>query len=177
MPGTSTRCVNVASGHGKGHQSKDGKIIAAGSYKSQFVYKDYYSEFRNNVFIHLWHLLNNLQDKTAQGEEASQTAASIHRDKVLSVFYQDVSNGTSILDEFDSHSVCLCCLFETPEHPLPCGHVLCTPCIRLYGHAHGPNEIEMYGCPLEPDIMRGFSSWTIRLKPKSAGVRILTLDG
>jgi patatin-like phospholipase/acyl hydrolase len=176
LPGTNTRCVNVFSGHGKDHQSKDGKIIAAGNFESSFEYARYLNEFRDSVYNHLWHLQEDLKAKLSyRKEDASQIAATIHRDKVVQVFYRRVSNGASVLDEFDSHTVCLCCLFEAPEHPLPCGHVLCTPCVKLYGFSHGPNEIEMYNCPLEGNTVR--HSWTIRLKPKSAGVRILTLDG
>ncbi|KAF2420198.1 hypothetical protein EJ08DRAFT_690440 [Tothia fuscella] len=129
------------------NQSKDGKIIAAGIFESSFKYARYLKEFRD----------------------------SIHRDKVVQRFYRHVSNGASVPDEFESHTLCLCCLFEAPEHPLPCGHVLSMPCVKLYGYSHGPNEIDMYNCHLEGNAVR--HTWTIRLKPKTAGVRILTLDG
>jgi hypothetical protein len=39
LPSNNTRCVNVFSGHGKDHQSKDGKIIAAGNFESSFRYE------------------------------------------------------------------------------------------------------------------------------------------
>ncbi len=37
-------------------------------------------------------------------------------------------------DHDHDHSACWCCLFEAPEHVLSCGHVLCTPCVKAYGH-------------------------------------------
>ncbi|KAF1991096.1 hypothetical protein K402DRAFT_436349 [Aulographum hederae CBS 113979] len=166
LPSTNTRCVNVLSGHGKDHQSKNGEIIAAGSFESSFRYARYLQEFRDSVYSRLWHLQEELQEKLLDGgRDASQIAATIHRDKVVQSFYRQVSNGASVPDEFDSHTVCLCCLFEAPEHPLPCGHVL----------SMEPTRSIWYNCPLEGNNVR--HTWTIRLKPKSAGVRILTLDG
>jgi len=170
------RCVNVRSGHGsKGHQLKDGRVFAVGGYLSDFSFKSYRKEFQNKVYFRLQDLLKLLADCTNKGEIRNIAAARIHRDDALSLFY---GNGTKEdARAFQSHSVCFCCLFETPEHALPCGHVLCTPCVKSYGRVKSNNLIEMHECPLEINTPGRCLSLTLCLKPEAAGVRILTLDG
>lgn len=80
-------------------------------------------------------------------------------------------------EEFISHSTCFSCLFEPPEYALPCGHILCTSCLRAYGHANGQTIIEIDGCPSEALIRPRCGLWRIFLKPAAVGIRILTLDG
>ena len=77
-----------------------------------------------------------------------------------------------------SNKACFACLQSVPDHALPCGHVFCEQCVRDFGR---PSEnqrdcIEMTQCVL------CLSEWLtspqrIRVKPKCAGVRVLTLDG
>jgi hypothetical protein len=73
-----------------------------------------------------------------------------------------------------------------PEHPLPCAHVLCTPCVVTYSELDGKGKgiqssdkhlIRMDRCPLHPPHIRWTEPWFIKFKPDSAGVRILSLDG
>ena len=66
-----------------------------------------------------------------------------------------------------SLTTCYCCLMEVPEHPLQCGHVLCTGCIKAYGYQHDSHSVVIEYCPLH----------SIHFKPDYAGVRILSLDG
>jgi len=65
------------------------------------------------------------------------------------------------------------------EHPLPCGHVLCTQCVKGYG-SPTPGMPTMYAissCPLH-DAHDAFpAQWGVYFKPELAGVRILSLDG
>jgi len=49
----------------------------------------------------------------------------------VNVFYQHLGGAK----KFISHSACFCCSRELADHPLPCGHVICTPCIKGYGKA------------------------------------------
>jgi hypothetical protein len=175
------RCVNVRVGHeSKGHQSKDGKVIAAGDYVSSFSFKNNSEEFRDMVYFCLVALLEELTSRIQKGEMEGQAAAAIHRDMVLTNFFLHTSAAAdqSKAEVFlHSHTACFCCLFEQAEHALPCGHILCTSCVTMYGQWKGPNEIELFECPIENTDNRRYTSWTIHLKPKSAGVRILTLDG
>jgi hypothetical protein len=170
------RCVNVRCGHGsKGHQLKDGRVFAVGSYVSDFSFESYYEEFRNRVYFRLEHLLKLLSDSIKKGEVASVATARIHRDDGLSLIYGERTKKEA--RAFQSHSVCFCCLFEPPEHALPCGHVLCTPCVRSYGRLKSKNLFEIHECPLEINTPGRCQPATLYLKPEAAGVRILTLDG
>lgn len=183
---TGSRCVNVKSGHGeKGHQNANGKIFADGPYTSRRVFNTLQKEFANNTYFRLHELLSILRDRRAVPlsrrtfwNDEIHVAADIHRDDVLTLFYRHVSDDGKV-ERYNSHSVCFCCLLRPPEHALPCGHVLCTQCISIYGR-HQPGsrtEISIDYCPLEKQSVRAFQDWKISLKPDSAGVRILTLDG
>ena len=77
-----------------------------------------------------------------------------------------------------SNKACFACLQSVPDHALPCGHVFCEQCIKDFGRSSEDQRscIEMTQCVL------CLSDWltgpqVVRLKPKCAGVRVLTLDG
>ena len=174
---TDLRCVNVKSGHGsKGHQTANGNIIAVGEYMSRWNYETLHEEFINNSYYRLEELLERLKRNKAPGDDEMQVAADIHRDDVMTWFYSHVA-GDGKSQGYVSHSVCFCCLSEPPEHSLPCGHVLCTPCVKTYGWHHSKTEVDMQKCPLDIRAARAYQPWRIHFKPESAGVRILTLDG
>lgn len=176
------RCVNVKSGHGaKGHQNASGKLSADGEYQAQYSFEMLREEFRCNSFFRLQELLERIEALRLQrGKQYDEVEAAteIHRDDVLPWFYRHVSSTDKAAD-FNSHSVCYCCLLRPPEHALPCGHVLCTQCITTYGHHRQGTrtEIEIESCPLEVRTVRTYQPWRIHIKPEAAGVRILTLDG
>jgi hypothetical protein len=189
--GMSGPCVNVRNGHGsKGHQLQNGTVFAAGDYESEISFTEYFDTFRNNVYQHLRHLLDRLHKKLeihtarkAAGDDdsclataADLEAASIHRDS-LHRFYTDIADKGNIFERFSSHTVCYSCLLEPPEHTLPCGHVLCTPCVKMFGGSQDPTEIEIRECPLEGKTRHGHWPWKLHTKPKTAGVRVLVLDG
>ncbi|KAH7122438.1 hypothetical protein B0J11DRAFT_437907 [Dendryphion nanum] len=175
--GSGARCVNVRSGHGKkGHQNASGKVIADGLYQSRWTFETLQNEFTCNSYFRLEELLELLQQKQRLGVLNKHIAAEIHRDDVMAYFYNHVS-GKGKLHEYNSHTVCFCCLSKPPEHALPCGHVLCTPCVETYGHKRSKTEVDMQGCPLENQAARSFQSWKIHFKPEFAGVRVLSLDG
>ncbi|CAI6249812.1 unnamed protein product [Periconia digitata] len=177
QPERNLRCVNVRSGHGsKGHQIKDGKVFAVGEYQSRWSFDLLQEEFRCNSYYRLEELLQLLDEKKAYGNDERRTAAEIHRDYVMPWFNRHAS-GDGKSQRYHSHTVCFCCLSEPPEYALPCGHILCLQCVRTYGENRGKTEIEMQGCPLEFQTTQLYHSWRIYFKPKSAGVRVLTLDG
>lgn len=168
------KCVNVRSGHGsKGHQNKYGKVIAVGSYQSHFTAESYQETFRYQVFEALERLLAKLRKAITSGSQAEdRIAAQLHRDCVMLHFYKhikDIRNKSLV-----SHSTCFSCLMSPPQHALPCGHILCTPCLSAYGTLER-DAIEISSCPMHVDTT--FQSWKIFLKPEAAGVRILSLDG
>lgn len=105
-----------------------------------------------------------------------QEAANIHRDTVLRHFFHHLDGSKN----FISHTVCFSCLIAPPEHPLPCGHVLCTSCVKDFGSARGHTTIDMKYCPLhrkeDPDGQFD-GRWPVIVKPPGAGIRVLSLDG
>ncbi len=74
-----------------------------------------------------------------------------------------------------SNRTCLGCLARTPENSLPCGHSLCDICVRIFGteKVQQPWAFSLSQCLL----CRRPVQATFRLKPPTAGVRILSVDG
>lgn len=198
-PGGGGRCVNVRSrfahysengilyfilknssfvgGHGsKGHQLKNGKVLAVGGYVSQFSFERHREEFQQEIYIRLTGLLAELRSRMEHDDRPeAQAAAEIHKDSVMVHFFNHSARGQS--NNFISHSACFSCLIEPPEHALPCGHVLCVLCLKAYGNLKGETRVEITGCPMDKLITKQPQSWRILLKPAAAGIRILTLDG
>ena len=171
-----SQCVNVRSGHGaKGHQSKSGNVFAVGDYVSKFTFESYQVDFHASVYSHLHHYMELLQQRIQVGDSQEDAAKSIHREITLPKFYGKSLNGNSRL--YQNNSVCLCCLFERPEHFLPCGHILCTSCIKTYGKMKGKTIIEVHDCPLDLTTSLRHQPGIVYLKPESAGCRVLSLDG
>ena len=168
-----SKCVNVRSGHGsKGHQNKSGKVLAVGDYLSRLSFENNREEFEKAVYSHLEELLGRLR----QGRDSQDVAsARIHRDVVIAQFYSHSAGDQK--SAFHSHNVCFSCLSEPPQHALPCGHVLCTSCVKSYGRTNGKTLVELDECPMEVDSPGRHFPYTVYLKPKTAGVRILALDG
>jgi patatin-like phospholipase/acyl hydrolase/energy-coupling factor transporter ATP-binding protein EcfA2 len=171
------RCVNVKAGHNtKGHQLKSGQVLAVGDYQSSFAPQVYRAQFRDDIYAALAKLLEELQQATSDSSHLElEQAAHIHRDSVLKNFFNHLRGPK----EFVSHTACFSCLVSIPEHPLPCGHVLCTPCVKAFGTPRGRTIIDMKYCPLHENDTKAYFgfSWPISLKPPGAGVRILSLDG
>lgn len=113
-------------------------------------------------------------ERMRQGDIAmdEETAAGELHLKRMNEFYSNLGE----LSAYTNHSACFCCLRELPEHPLPCGHVLCTPCVRSFGRRKNRVTYALESCPLHDD-QKWDQEWEIPVKPGLAGVRILTLDG
>lgn len=176
---TAGRCVNVRSGHSpKGHQLRSGRTFGSGPYFSNFSAADFSNQWKSKIHYDLKLLLSRLQEASRDGESEELTASKIHKAAILDPFYKHVGSS----DKYVSHSTCLSCLIATPEHVLPCGHVLCTPCVQAFGSSRrksrGKFLFEVDSCPLwheKPEVWS--TPWQTLFKPASAGVRILTLDG
>ncbi|KAK9417273.1 putative PNPLA domain-containing protein [Seiridium unicorne] len=177
---TSRRCVNVRSGHTKGHQSADGKVVAAGEYVSKFSFDINGDRFRRKVYACLVQLLQQLTASCRNGEPEERAAAEIHKSMVMNSFFSRAARYNANAKShasLSSHTACFCCLFGQAEHFLPCGHVLCTECLRTYGESGSVHTIKIVGCPMEEISGRREDAWIVYLKPHAAGVRVLTLDG
>lgn len=74
-----------------------------------------------------------------------------------------------------TNQCCLYCIAAKPEHVLACGHSICDNCVRIFGEADKELEhcYNIGACILckEPTNLK------VVLKPPTAGVRILSVDG
>ena len=101
----------------------------------------------------------------------------------LSKFRRQILTSTSLQESgfwqiAKSNKACFACLQSVPDHALPCGHVFCEQCVKDFGQSSEQQRscFEISQCVL------CLGEWLnppqlIRLKPKFAGVRVLTLDG
>lgn len=178
-PKKSTRCINMKNGHTKGHQLESGKVYN-GFYESSFSPASYRDTFLANVFIAFQESLKSLQEDDHRlhkdGLAEDQVAALIHKCKTLQPFYIKLRGP---YDALFSNTSCLVCLMNTPEYRLPCGHILCSPCLQAYGNAKSDILIEIQSCPLPlpHSRIKWDKPWPVSVKPTKAGVRVLCLDG
>lgn len=172
-PETGLRCINVSNGHSKGHQTSDGKIIATGDYTASISCEKLQHRFENQVFV--W--LESLSAKLAPSDDEYAEAKKVHLQDTMTPFWK-LLNNTPINRHLHSHTACFCCLLSVPQHDLPCGHTLCTECAKMYGESDSRGmALRLQRCPFCTGRPEQDEPWTIQLKPKSAGARILTLDG
>ncbi|KAK5939023.1 hypothetical protein PMZ80_008326 [Knufia obscura] len=169
------RCVNVRVGHQKGHQTKAGKLVGAGTYEASFTAESHWEFFQYCVYLNLRSLLERLYQATKNDHARdAEEAAILHQEFVLTTFFHHLGGAQN----FVSFTACFCCLFNVPEHSLPCGHLLCTSCVHAYGVGRGQCFVDMNYCPLhDSGTTEGFSTpCSVFLKPRGAGIRILCLD-
>ena len=160
-----------------GHQDSLG-IIAAGDYEAAFdssFLLQWKSQLRAAIesihrdFSYELEQASQIDDTQAIPEE--RIALDLHIE-YLNHFFESVGPATAIC----SHATCFCCLMDVPEHPLPCGHVLCTACIKAYGK-QTKSLVALTCCPLHRESTKWSKPALVKFKPAGAGVRILSLDG
>lgn len=172
-------CQNVKSRHdSKGHQNDKGKIIGTGRYESNFspdaYSKDWIQLLKSQLISHEKELREKRSRSLRRKASEIEDALQLHQ-RHMDQFWSELRSASS----FQSHATCFCCLMEIPQHPLPCGHVLCTGCVKAYGMPRKgcTSSILMENCPLHKQETEDKRPWTIRFKPDFAGVRLLALDG
>lgn len=170
------RCVNVKERHKKGHQNEKGAIIGSGPYESDFTWEAFADDWLRLLQEQLSNFQRTVEEQMGYNSATTEllVTTNLHHHNV-NMFYQRLGGAT----KFVSHSACFCCLREMAEHPLPCGHVLCTPCVKGYGKARSgaTGHYTMAACPLHEHNTIFPSPWKVYFKPPLAGVRILSLDG
>ena len=165
------RCVNVYSGHAKGHQNAAGKVLAAGNYVTSFHYNNDLCRWIQRIDKDL-DSIQMSKDDAGPRFNVEEVISSLHIEN-MKTFYKEIGSTNS----FSSHYTCFCCLREIPVHPLACGHVLCSACVRSYGVPKGTGSVEMHKCPICQAQNLRLSSCLVRFMPPLAGVRVLSLDG
>ena len=173
--------MNFKSSHAtKGHQVVTGKVYS-GNYISPFSSFKFADIWKGHIKSHLQQIEYEFKDmrnsilpnRDGLTNQDISLAYKSHL-KRMERFYKSFEGYTA--GGYVSLTTCFSCLMEVPEHPLQCGHVFCTGCIKAYGRPYDRTSVLMDFCPLEPS-RRWAKSSTIRFKPDYAGVRILTLDG
>lgn len=181
--------MNTLARHQKGHQlSGRYPRQQPGDYYTTLPIQDLLPQWLKWIYNWIAHFQTWLKAQATKDLTRNTTeedlVAQIHQHN-MHKFYEQVDGSLSYI----SHSVCLCCLRALPEHPLQCGHVLCTPCVKTYGTlelrltgltASQQSQVSLSRCPLHSPNKKGFEVTeprTITLKPEGAGVRILCLDG
>ncbi|KAI0903577.1 hypothetical protein F4823DRAFT_635572 [Ustulina deusta] len=169
---TNGRCCNLKNSHMKGHQNIRGKLIGNGSYEANFEIETLGSWWIDTISDQLT-LLQNSAYKLCQSISRTdvQIATILHRER-MDNFYSTLGKASN----FISHSACFSCLRGLPEFILPCGHILCQPCVQAYGRNTSRTTIEISRCPLHVREALAKEPYVFSLKPSRAGVRILSLD-
>lgn len=170
--------MNVRSGHSaKGHQLQNGKTFGSSQYVaywSRFSAEAYGNIWKSSIHQYLEVLIQTLKEASSDMEAEEVTASKIHQECILTPLFRH--NGSS--ESYVSHSTCFSCLMAPAEHSIPCGHIFCTPCMKVYGTMRGKSRVDLMQCPLWHSEKKQWNPpWPINLKPASAGIRILTLDG
>lgn len=76
-----------------------------------------------------------------------------------------------------SNKTCLSCLQAVPDHVLTCGHSYCPRCVQELGEVSQSSECAWtMKCRLCWEV-KGSNLHIVQLRPRCAGVRVLTLDG
>lgn len=168
------RCCNGKSGHSdKGHQISNGRLIAYGEYQSDFdprLFKDEWFEMIRGELQNIEGDLDNMRNPS-RPVTFLDLMSNLHL-RIVRKFYNTVGDAR----HFFSHEACFSCLRELPEHAMPCGHILCNPCVMSFGQKITPVLVEMTRCPLHADTLFE-PAWQVKIKPRYAGTRVLSLDG
>lgn len=172
------RCRNFHSTHAKGHQRDDGKVMGITPSILQ-------ANFDPTHFLPAWtHIIEQglarAQQEMLVGAEAQKhlsrraVAALIHRRELTQLLASWMKHPSDLV----SYKFCLfCACRDNPEHPLPCGHVLCTACVETFRDGNAEDGLEpryAVRCPFHPTEQ---APAILQVKPTNAGVRILCLDG
>lgn len=172
-----SRCVNTKAGHAKGHQSSDGLQLAQGEFQSN--YSDIRPQFLEAIRECVHDCLQLLNDEESDEKGGRKNLAlSFHRKVVYNT--QKLHFWTKIYSSNTCYG-CLCC---SPQYVVPCGHAFCEECVRDFGQLGDQGNLSTFytheHCVLcgvgAGDLIKGWP-WKIHLKPKSAGVRLLSLEG
>ena len=163
------RCKNYSEGHDKGHQFDfHGPILGprmsnvSNSSEDNLEVGLYMSSYDPDAYAEsLWEEISTLRSRGHAMDRLASTALA------------------SGITQITGQRTCLACLSNTPTNMLPCiprQHGICHDCIRRYSGARRHHSvIEIGECPLGCQLEK--KPWTIRVKPKTAGARILVLDG
>ncbi|KAK3996362.1 hypothetical protein QBC44DRAFT_403535 [Cladorrhinum sp. PSN332] len=168
------RCKNYSRSHNKGHQfdyrddrSRDSRRSSISDLTDLFSHDlesgQYQSSYDPETYQQLWDEIGKIR-----GQDSDLIVETLARAASLSGVYKIKKQRT-----------CLACLSNAPTNMLPCKenqHGICEDCIRRYaGSKRHQSIVKLNRCPLGCHLAQ--TPWSIRVKPKTAGPRVLALDG
>jgi hypothetical protein len=155
----------------------DGTIegtMEGGGYEVKTKLVDFQAKFKKCLREEYDTITTMIRSVNSESKEDGTKAVYDSHQQQMNKFYAEMGSPGS----FTSHSVCLSCLDEYPDHALPCGHVLCFSCLETVGTSIATGFLLLNVCPL---VQHDDESWktpcVVSIKPKQAGARILALDG
>lgn len=172
-------CVNTREGHARGHQAENGEIFALGPYETALT-----SEAKDSFLATIEENFRTLQQELLRLASSHKQAS--YRSHSIAKHRQALALEKGFWQQHVSNKTCFQCLFNQPDFTIPCGHSICETCVRGFGHADKSERhvFKFDGCDLcassdtEPGLRVTTNwPWEIKLKPPTAGVRILAIDG
>jgi len=130
----------------KGHQDSAGRILALGGYQSDFDFNKCADVWINNISHYLEKIQKEVHAASIHDDSLTEpeAGARVHC-KTMNEFYRNVGGNVFL---FVCHSTCFSCLRELPEYALPCGYMLCTPCLKSYARQAKKSVFQLGFCPL-----------------------------
>ena len=188
------RCTNVGSHH-PNHCSESG-TLHRGTFDSSEYHEDCTAtiEAIKRYFIAGYKELYSTQDRDPVLRTPLASRVAEFRRNVLGSeslrragtdIPQDPQASMSFWGRAKSNSTCFACLQSAPDHVMSCGHGFCDECVKDFGTV---DESCRYQYKLDRCVLclqdfginpktAAESMQLLRLIPKCAGIRILTLDG
>ncbi|KAK5093232.1 hypothetical protein LTR70_004875 [Exophiala xenobiotica] len=106
------------------------------------------------------------------------TAVASSKSTAATKHLRNMRDNAKAWANMQSTMTCLCCLRAPPEHALACGHSLCEACLRLFSADVSTKSGACDQVRLETCVICGHQQgFVVKLKPPTAGIRILSIDG
>ncbi|CZR42619.1 uncharacterized protein FPRO_09922 [Fusarium proliferatum ET1] len=161
---TGRRCRNYYDGHYKGHQftRPDDELEDVQGLNRRGGESNHRCSWHPDRFV------KRLREAIAQNQQDGRV---MERLTYLA--------RTIRLTELQSQRTCFSCLSNCPTNMLPCArfqHGICQTCLERFARQeNGGSILVIEHCPLGCALRTG--TWSIRIKPKNAAPRVLSLDG
>lgn len=132
--------------------------------------EEYVETFKPEVSkLHL-EIMANGSSTVSTADQEKTVRLELHADRLHRVYEEC---GSDI--EAYGRATCVCCLMKKPEHPLPCGHILCDDCVRDYGTVDD-DIVQIQSCPLHHKKVHWSPPAVVSRPSAGAGLRVLCLE-
>ena len=164
------QCITRRPGHEE-HCNEKGTRISGG-----FDPSEYQEDLRTTVQQIRELFITKYKELCTRGEWAPSLPTPIRLRQARGDVFEQFA---TVWRSTSSNKTCFTCLQSVPDHVLSCGHSYCPECVKEFGEKSKYYEygLVMDHCVLCQTQWRDEHGQLIRLKPKCAGIRILTLDG